>query len=89
VPQVFNINPPIAGLNLAVRSVRCWFWPSTEDHSAEVPIDQSHHVEYDAFPQNNANGVTLGRGSIDTGDATAMQRFNSTTVQELMTSVFG
>lgn len=88
MPQGFNINPPIAGLNIDVRSVLIWFWPSFDTRSVEVAINQSHYVEFEAYPQNSQNGIPIGRGHIDCGVQSAMDAYQSSTVQELMTKVF-
>jgi hypothetical protein len=88
LPQGFNINPPIAGLNINVRSVLVWFWPSFDDRTAEVTPNLSHYVEYEAYPQNNQNGIPIGRGHIDCGVQSAMDMYQSATIQELMTKAF-
>ena len=89
MPTVFNINPPIDGINIDIRSVRCLFWASFLDRSVEVAVDQSHYIQFEGFAQNNANGSSLGSGSVDTGTQTAMDMYRASSVQALMTAAFG
>ncbi len=88
MPSVFNITPPIRDLNINVRSVRCFLWASTEDKTAEVAPAAAHYVEFEGFPQNNANGTSLGFGSIDSGLVALMDRFTAADVPSLLQAAF-
>jgi hypothetical protein len=88
MPTSFNINSPLQGLNINVRSVNCWFWPGVIDQSAEVASTASHYVVFEGFTSPNLGGVSLGRGSLDTGGMTAIQMYQAATVQEVFTKAF-
>lgn len=89
MPQVFNINQAHKGIPANIRSVRCWFWPSVTDQSAEVAMSASHYVVVDFYDRQNAGGNLIVSSSIDTGDATALQRYTAVTLEDLLAEAFG
>lgn len=86
-----------------VLSVRAWTYPGPIAYpqppaampAGEVPPDEAHFFVYEAFPQRNQGGASMGRGSTDTGSRTVFDYFQSqgTTTQErienLLISLFG
>ena len=88
MPSVFNITPPIRDLNINVRSVRCFLWASTTAKTTEVAASLAHYVEFEGFPQNNANGASLGFGSIDSGLVALVDRFTAADIPSLLQAAF-
>jgi hypothetical protein len=95
-----NLAASNAGINAAIQSLKVWLFPGPPFEypaapaavtlpQAEVAADQAHFVIYEGFAARNAGGGSVGRGSIDTGPSeTAMQRFNSSTVEDLLIAAF-
>jgi hypothetical protein len=103
MPQTFNLSNSIQGLNANVRSVRCWFYDGPFDpHGypqpptpmptliAETsPVTDAHYIVFEGFDRTNANGNSLGRGSIDTGTVSAQEYYQATTLEAILLAAFG